>query len=224
MGRPQHFQSAPARHPPSIFQPAPASPLPALPACLPVPAEDATAEEYMDFYLDDETRMKWDAMITGGWVGAGGGGGGGGGGPGWEGVCFDTQNNGVCPACASLGAELCAESSTTKVSLLQLVSHRSSDPLPPFPPAPRCLPLLQRRSCWRPAPTPPLAARSCAGCAPSPLPSSLSGSTSSPAASSGMRTAACMPAPAGWWTTPPRRPGCPAACAWRDTTGGWLGG
>ena len=26
----------------------------------------------MDFYLDDETRMKWDAMITGGWVGAGG--------------------------------------------------------------------------------------------------------------------------------------------------------
>ncbi|KAL4422444.1 hypothetical protein ABPG75_008641 [Micractinium tetrahymenae] len=27
-------------------------------------SEDATAEEFMDFYLDDETRMKWDSMIT----------------------------------------------------------------------------------------------------------------------------------------------------------------
>jgi hypothetical protein len=27
-------------------------------------SEDATAEEFMDFYLDDEARMKWDSMIT----------------------------------------------------------------------------------------------------------------------------------------------------------------
>lgn len=27
-------------------------------------SEDATAEEFMDFYLDDETRMKWDGMIS----------------------------------------------------------------------------------------------------------------------------------------------------------------
>ena len=28
-------------------------------------AEDATAEEYMDFYLDDDARMGWDSMISG---------------------------------------------------------------------------------------------------------------------------------------------------------------
>ncbi|KAI3429771.1 hypothetical protein D9Q98_010084 [Chlorella vulgaris] len=27
-------------------------------------SEDATPEEFMDFYLDDETRMKWDSMIS----------------------------------------------------------------------------------------------------------------------------------------------------------------
>lgn len=28
-------------------------------------AEDSTAEEFMDFYLDDETRCKWDSMLSG---------------------------------------------------------------------------------------------------------------------------------------------------------------
>ena len=32
-------------------------------------AEDATAEEYMDFYMDDAQRAAWDTMITGGSAG-----------------------------------------------------------------------------------------------------------------------------------------------------------
>ena len=38
-------------------------------------AEDSTAEEFMDFYLDDETRCKWDSMLSGepaGWGGSAG--------------------------------------------------------------------------------------------------------------------------------------------------------
>lgn len=50
----------------------------------------------------------------------------------------------------------------------------------PSPPAP------QRRTCWR-AGTPTAAAKWCAGCAPSPWPSSRSASTSSPAACSASR-------------------------------------
>ena len=40
------------------------APHPIAPCCL-LLAEDSTAEEYMDFYLDDETRCKWDSMLSG---------------------------------------------------------------------------------------------------------------------------------------------------------------